>query len=224
MKTNVIVVFLILAGTFHAGAAVLGEDGRKPITEISYPMTSVARVEKPDGQHCSGSLIAPQVILTAKHCLEGFADQVEGFSIQFHGSTQIWGAASFKTASNVDLGLLYLKSPIRDRQPIPLGRSVSEGEIANFGYPGDLSQGLRLQGQADCSIRQVSSHYLKTDCDVMRGQSGGPLLASTPGGQWKIVAINSFVVCGDLSHSYAPAYGPLCFSGATSVESVRDLF
>lgn len=61
------------ANPSEEGRGVIGRDDRRRMTSRAYPWSAIGRLQSPVGQNqvsiCTGSLIAPDVVLTNAHCV-----------------------------------------------------------------------------------------------------------------------------------------------------------
>lgn len=152
---------------------------------------------------CTGTLIAPDIVLTAAHCVAGTdgvgpraeeitfvagwlrgtaADSVSGASIWVHPEAYAEGALDLR----YDVALLTLERP---STVAPLGLSDAE-TTAPFGLVAYSSRRPHMLG-ADfaCNGQQVAD-VLRLDCAVTPGNSGGPVVVRTGDG-WAVAAVIS---------------------------------
>jgi len=156
--------------------------------------------EQPAGSYCSGSLVAPDVIMTAGHCLSVGDSSTNGLDVPecadikfvFGYALKSPGAPPGKAdpadvyrcagviargfpgigSRTSDYALLRLDRPVRNRAPVPLnrGKGVSAGN--GVGVIGYPS-GLPLKIAAGAAVRDASSPvFFTANLDSFGGNSG----------------------------------------------------
>ena len=189
--------------TDQTSAAIIGGT-----TATAYPEAVLVDMSQ-NGQitaACSGSVIAPQVVLTAGHCVDGFdgwqvkAPFAKGQSANASdGETYDWAENGADTVNpdHHDIGLVYLSSkitlsayPTLAKQPLADGASiVNVGRIGDGTFsttslfvsaPTSVSDGAGAGFPFDYSADEI----------IESGDSGGPdeVAGATP---HVIVAVNS---------------------------------
>ncbi len=146
---------------------------------------------------CSSFLIAPDIMVTAGHCILDNADcgdisVVFDYSIESSSATSVpVGPKSFSssnvysckavlarsqgTTTGVDYTIFQLDRPVENRLPLKIRRS---GNIANssnitvVGFP----MGLPMKIDTNGSVREVSSSYFISNLDTYGGNSGSPII------------------------------------------------
>lgn len=159
-----------------------------------------------DVYSCSGTVIAPQVVLTAAHCLfssedDGWfrqlfvapgADRSFGDVLSPYGMTRAVDAVVPRGWTELgedpefDFGLVQLEEPLGGRSgTVPL--TVLPDEILTnpafryqaMGYPADKPFGTLWRAPAQGST-PIGSELVRTSADLTEGMSGGPLLLEMP--------------------------------------------
>lgn len=175
----------------------------------AYPEAALVDMYK-GGQltaYCSGSVIAPQVVLTAGHCVDGFdgwrvtAPYASGGSQSANsssGTTYDWNEHGSETVNpnHHDIGLVFLSSAIDTTYPALANSQIPDGsKVVNVGriQDGSLSTTDLFKGSAvtvsDATSSGFPFDYVSNDI-IQSGDSGGPdfLPGSAP---HTIVSVNS---------------------------------
>lgn len=184
-----------------AAAVVGGVDAR----DAYGSRTWTVRVETSRGELCSGAVIAPEIVLTAAHCLMGGGSvSVVSLDPRFRPRRQMVVAVlphptfvpgtTPRTQPGTDLALLRLAQPLpRDIEPLTLGGGLWQGEtvtMAGFGLSAEdnkrTARRLR-ETQLVNAGNYTTQNTVKVAVDVeargetpgagaCRGDSGGPVL------------------------------------------------
>ncbi|MCI4660703.1 MAG: S1 family peptidase [Neomegalonema sp.] len=192
---------------------LVGADDRK-IAALEPWMDAVGRLNLPGGGFCTATLIAPDVVLTAAHCLIFArtgkvmpADRIHFLAGYRKGdyrahrigeqaqipATYLAGVAQRRSLAQHDIALVHLAEPITEIQPLSLAKLPPiERALSTLSYARDRSElpsierGCHRLAPKDDPTR--SGSLFATDCDVNFGASGGPLLLEQAG-EAKVLAV-----------------------------------
>lgn len=158
----------------------------------------VGRINLGESGFCTGTLIAPDLVLTAAHCFfDGAGNRTDDAEIEFlagwqHGRASAYRGAkrsvihpdyAYKGRGNVDkvasdLALIQLDQPIRNPSIRPFNTAV---EVARGQKVQVVSYAKHRENapsiQETCNVLARDPGVYVTSCDVDFGSSGAPIFA-----------------------------------------------
>lgn len=193
-----------------------GRDDRMLMDTGVFPWSVIGRITFETGSQCTASLVAPNVLATAAHCVsDGGRIRAAG---QFVTGDDLpggprrarvvdvlldsgWDEEQFSAGDDLDgtdWALLRIDAPLGDElgylHPLALVDTRGEArarqvELRQAGYSWDT--GNNLSGNESCRIlAAVNDNTMSHDCDTTRGDSGSPFMIEEDG-RWHVVAVDS---------------------------------
>lgn len=189
----------------HSVAAVMGgdmplENGRVKLELQEFKTAfSLCRDERffgqPVGAVCTASLVAPDLVLTAGHCVpspqscpgkkfvfgfvmgqrEEWPDTVPASDV--YSCAEILASANGETR---DFAVIRLDRPVKDRATLALNRAAPpapDDKVFVIGTP----LGLPLKVASGARVRNLEMDSFMTDLDTFGGNSGSPVFNAATG-------------------------------------------
>jgi len=173
-----------------------------PVLAQSIDLRGVGLLDFENGGGCTGTLIKPDLVLTAGHCLMG---QIDGVRIQpaqvtFHPATATgqpgpgFQAKLFAVHPVYLLpGLSFLKKVTRDialvqlQDPVPLDIAAPiparmSGNTTEKGFVISYRGAASIARQRACVLIAGAPEIITVGCEVKKGESGSPFLVVTDAG------------------------------------------
>lgn len=220
IRATVLVALAALVPTIAAAAELAAE--REPAT--IYAGTPASTCEWPsavaiynDTTECTASLVHPELLVTAAHCLEGGPMQVAAFGEDSYApafEVEILGCTQHPNyqldyPDYADFMICRLAQPVTGVPivPILMGceteglQSGAETVVVGYGQTDDGDFGLKRVRTIALSYLEDSRAFFRTMA-TCSGDSGGPTYLRAPDGTWRVFGTTTGGMdCGGLGQS-----------------------
>jgi V8-like Glu-specific endopeptidase len=168
-------------------------------TSFRYPLCETERFAEQDTvAFCSGFLVAPNIVLTAGHCVQnqgnpnsdcnttrfvfGFNVPTEGYRPLQISTSEIYSCKHLikykQDSSGADFSVVELDRPVTNHRPLKMrltGDPAVNDELTVIGHP----SGLPVKVAGGAILRSLNNGFIRASLDTYGGNSGSAVFNSS---------------------------------------------
>lgn len=172
-------------GAIQYKQSTVSPDSRERVSNTDqYPFSVVGHLDV----GCTGTLIGPNHVLTAGHCVYEYDKEMWFNQLDFHrgkdcdpdeGDRYPWKLAitvkGWKDYGypSYDYAIVVVSNPSAQWMTFGWSNSLHMADVQVVGYPSDKEE--KCMWETSCNIGQEWNDLLGYKCDTSRGMSGGPV-------------------------------------------------